>query len=95
MKRVDIFQEEEELKRWERKTLGSILIGIITTEGWKRRSSEEVYPHYEETILKIYVKTQRLIWLGPIQRITNNRISKNNRMIKRSTGCVIVREGEE
>ena len=68
--------EEEQLERWERKILRKILGGINTEEGWRRRTHQEMYEQYKKPKITIFVREQRIRWLGQIERMASERMPK-------------------
>lgn len=68
--------EQIKLEIWERKVLRKIFGGKKTEEGWVRRSNEELKTLYKETNIIGIVRSQRLRWLGHIERMSEERVPR-------------------
>lgn len=68
--------EEDRMERWERKMLRSIYGGIKTEEGWRRRTNKELKQLYDEPSITTFIRVQRLRWLGQVQRLEEQRVTK-------------------
>ncbi|XP_050509456.1 uncharacterized protein LOC126886518 [Diabrotica virgifera virgifera] len=68
--------EQVMLKVWERKVLRKIFGGKIWNGMWIRRPNVELERMYGEPNIVGIVKSQRLRWLGHIQRMPNTRLPK-------------------
>ncbi|KAK5643018.1 hypothetical protein RI129_009185 [Pyrocoelia pectoralis] len=74
--RTECNQEEERLRRWERRMLRAIYGGIKTEECWRRRTNQEIEELYERPDIIACVKAQRIGWLGHLERIDAVRLPK-------------------
>lgn len=68
--------DEEKLERWERKMLRRIFGGIKTEDGWRRRTNEELRNIYKEPLISAYIRSQRIRWIGHIERMNGDRMPK-------------------
>lgn len=68
--------DQNSIEIWERKILRRIYGGKRTEEGWERRTNQEVLQLYNEPTITKVAKAQRLRWLGHIERMTQDRITK-------------------
>lgn len=67
---------ESKLLVWERKILRRIYGGRKVEGEWKRRTNKELQELYKGPTIVQYIKQQRIRWLGHIQRLDNNRMTK-------------------
>ncbi|KAK5638268.1 hypothetical protein RI129_012563 [Pyrocoelia pectoralis] len=68
-------EEEERVRRWERRMLRAIYGGIKTEEGW-RRTNQEIEELYERPDIIACVKQQRIGRLGHLERMDAVRLPK-------------------
>ncbi|XP_072400961.1 uncharacterized protein [Diabrotica undecimpunctata] len=69
-------KEEDTLERWEREILRRIFGGRKTEDGWERRTINELMALYKEPTITKFVKSQRIRWLGHVERMAANRMPK-------------------
>ena len=68
--------EQERLRVWERKVLRKIFRGKMEDGVWKRRTNQELMEMYENPNIVSVIKSQRLRWLGHVERMAGNRLPK-------------------
>jgi Reverse transcriptase (RNA-dependent DNA polymerase) len=65
-----------ELQIWERKILRKIFGGKQTSDGWRRRTNEELMSLYGKPSIVNVVKAQRIRWIGHIMRLPKDRATR-------------------
>ncbi|XP_072403236.1 uncharacterized protein [Diabrotica undecimpunctata] len=69
-------KQEDTLERWERKILRRIFGGQKIEDGWERRTNNELMALYKEPTITKFIKSQRIRWLGHVERMAANRMPK-------------------
>ena len=62
----------EHLKIFERKLLRWVLGPISRNGEWRIQHNDEVYCHFNEPTVEVYVKLRRLEWAGHVIKMDNN-----------------------
>ncbi|KAF2889731.1 hypothetical protein ILUMI_16442 [Ignelater luminosus] len=64
------------MQPWERRMLRAIYGGVNTENGWQRKTNEKIETTYKERKITTFIKAQRIRWLGDIERMEKNRMTK-------------------
>jgi hypothetical protein len=68
--------DENDLRRFERKIIRKIYGPIKQEEQWRMRNNKEIDEILKEEEIVRFIKTRRLDWLGHVERMDANRISR-------------------
>lgn len=69
-------RDVQNLECWERKVLRKIYGGKKVGEMWTRRTNDEINELYSEANIIKIVKAQQLRWLGHVERLQHDRVTK-------------------
>ena len=84
--------EQQKLSVFERKVLRMIFGAVCINCVWRSRFNDELYDIYNDVPVVRRIKTQRLRWLGHIQRMNDNDVPKK---ILEAKGPNMDKEGAE
>lgn len=68
--------DEELLRRWERKILRKIYGAVCENGEWRIRKNEEIKILFREPDIVSDIKSNRLRWLGHVERMPEERVVK-------------------
>ena len=68
--------EQQKLRFFERKVLRMIFGAVCINGVWRSRFNDELYDIYNDVPVVRRIKTQRLRWLGHVQRMNDNDVPK-------------------
>ena len=69
-------EDERQLGIWERKVLRRIFGPVNENDNWRIRTNKELHNLYQDIDLVTLIKTQRIKWLGHVNRMQNCRKPK-------------------
>jgi hypothetical protein len=69
-------QDEKDLEVFERKVLRKIFGAIKENQQWRKLYNHEIQELYRQPSITNYVRAQRLLWVGHVLRMEENRVPR-------------------